>query len=166
MRYLILLLAMTLNACLSDPLPAEMFASAADAEHPQTTPAASGAACSACDDGNDCNAGLQCDLKAGVCRAPGQKPLSCISECLAQPECIDSGWCTPTSQGICIADSDEDCAASTTCAKFGACSLLDTANGPTCGAASQADCDRSRRCEDSSNGCTFDPSSNGCLLNY
>lgn len=162
MRYLVLLLALILNACISEPLPAEMFASAADAEHPQTAPAASGAACSACDDGNDCNAGLQCDLKAGVCRAPGQKPLSCISECLARPECVDSGWCTPTSQGMCIADSDEDCASSTSCAKFGHCHLVNGSNGASCGATSQADCDQSERCKSSELGCTFEI---GCKLN-
>jgi hypothetical protein len=161
MRYILIALLALTTACISEPLPADLF-TPADAEKPQTVPASTGQACSSCQTDNDCNAGLSCDAKAGLCRAPGQKALSCISECLARPECFDSGWCTPTSEGKCIADSDADCATSASCEKFGHCHLVYGSNGASCGATSQADCDQSERCQNSEFGCTFEV---GCKLN-
>ncbi len=95
---------------------------------------------------------------SGICGFEDGKCVVNDAGCRASSACKVSGACTvvqSATQGLsCEPAADVDCAGSQRCAESGACHSKTEFGRPSCVAKSQADCERSSRCETEQR-CTF-----------
>lgn len=120
MKFVILVLALTISACATDGMDDTQSASKS---------AGSAKACEACTNDRDCADGLACHQGVWVCKSPKRfddsvstpgkpKVPQCKADCLTSEGCWGQGKCH-LAAGECWAKSESDCLQTANCKSVG-----------------------------------------------